>query len=48
MRKISYMAPEMEIVDLKMHTTLLAGSIDVGGGDQPPVSDEPGNGDDQI
>ena len=43
-----YMTPEMEIVDVKLQNTLLAGSINVGGDDNPPIGTEPGNGDDQI
>ena len=32
MKKIEYMAPEMEIVELKSNVTLLAGSTEGGGG----------------
>ena len=32
MKKIEYMAPEMEIVELKSNVTLLAGSTEEGGG----------------
>ena len=32
MKKIEYMAPEMEIVELKSNVTLLAGSETAGGG----------------
>ena len=32
MKKIEYMAPEMEVVELKSNVTLLAGSTEEGGG----------------
>ena len=32
MKKIEYMAPEMEIVELKSNVTLLAGSTEEAGG----------------
>ena len=43
-----YMTPEMEIVDVKLQTTLLTGSPIVGGNDEVIIGTEPGNGDDQI
>jgi len=48
MKKNVYMSPEMEVVELKHTTALLAGSIDTTGGEQPPIGTDPGNGDDQI
>ena len=32
MKKIKYQAPEMEVVELKSQSTLLAGSGEIGGG----------------
>lgn len=39
MKKIAYMTPEMEIVNLNYKTTLLAGSD--GGGSTPEGQDDP-------
>ena len=45
MKKVAYITPELEVVNLKLSDALLVISYS---GDQPPVGDEPGDGDDQI
>ena len=42
MKKIEYQAPEMEVVEMKMMTTLLAGSINDGTGQEIGEPADPG------